>query len=187
MIYYVVLFVFLVSAYIMYKITDPKSKILRIGIVLHAIREDEITARMSGINTANYKFFIFAVIAFFAGVAGGLYAHFLRIAGPSTLELFFSFQAILWCIFGGLATIYGGIVGVFTLYPLVELLSLFEFGESFRFLIFAVLLILVLFFMPEGLAVWILDKLEIRCPRCKLINYFHRSRCRACRADLHIN
>jgi branched-chain amino acid transport system permease protein len=183
--YYIVLVIFIVSAYIMYKLTDLKSKVLRLGVLLHAIREDEIAARISGINTTRYKVISFTASAFFAGIAGGLYAHFLKIAGPSTLELFFSFQVILWCIFGGITTIYGGVVGVFILFPLTEILSLFAWGEQLRFIIFAVVLILTLFFMPEGISVWILDKLEVECPRCKLVNSFTRKRCRACRAALN--
>lgn len=183
--YYLVIIIFVVSAYIMYKITDAESKFLRIGIILHAIREDEIAARTSGIRTTRYKFIAFAASGFFSGIAGGLYAHFLRVAGPSTLELFFSFQVILWTIFGGTATIYGAVVGVFVLYPMMEVLSIFKWGDQYRLIIFALILMLTIFFMPEGITVWILDKLEIKCARCKLINSFVRKKCRACRADLN--
>jgi len=182
--YYTVAIIFLISAYIMYKVTDAEDKFLRIGIILHAIREDEIAARSSGIRTNRYKFIAFAVSGFFAGVAGGLYTHFMRVTGPSTLELFFSFQVILWVIFGSTATIYGPVVGVFILYPVTEIISIFAWGEPIRQIIFALILILALFFMPEGISVWILDKLEVKCPRCKLINNFIRKKCRACRAEL---
>ena len=182
--YYIVVVVFTLSVFIMWKFTDAESKLFRVGLILHAIREDEITARASGINTVYYKFLAFAVSGFFAGIAGGLYVHYLRIAAPSMLELVFSFQAILWTIFGGVATIYGAVAGVFILFPLLELLSLTAWGEEFRFIIFTVILILTLLFMPEGLTVWVLDKLEIKCPRCKLVNVFTRSTCRACRAPL---
>ena len=182
--YYIVVVVFTAAVLIMWKFTDATSKLFRIGIILHAIREDEITARASGINTTYYKFLAFAVSGFFAGIAGGLYVHYLRIAAPSMLDLVFSFQAILWTIFGGIATIYGAVTGVFILFPLLELLSLTSWGEELRFVIFTVILILTLLFMPEGLTVWILDKLEIKCPRCKVVNVFTRSTCRACRAPL---
>ena len=184
--YYIVTVVFTVSVMIMWKVTDAKSKLLRTGIILHAIREDEITARTSGINTTRHKLTAFAISGFFAGVAGGLYVHYLRIAAPSTLDLFFSFQAILWTIFGGITTIYGPIAGVFILYPLLEILSLTHWGEQLRFIIFASILIATLMFMPEGITVWVLDKLEVKCPRCKLTNLFTRKKCRACRAPLHL-
>jgi len=182
--YYIVLIVFTVCVFIMWKIADAKSKILRTGVVLHSIREDEITARASGINTTRYKLMAFALSGFFAGIAGGLYVHYIRIAGPSTLELFFSFQPILWTIFGGAATIYGAVAGAFILYPLLEIMSLSSLGGDLRFVVLAIVLILTLLFMPEGMTVWILDKIEIKCPRCKLVNVFTRDKCRACRAPL---
>jgi len=183
--YYIIAVTFTICVFAMYKFTDARSKYLRIGVLLHALREDEITARASGIYTTKYKLLAFAVSGFFAGIAGGLYTHYLRIAGPSTLELFFSFNALLWSIFGGLGTIYGAVVGTFILYPLTEVLSLFDLGEKIRFVVLAVVLISTLLFMPEGIAVWILDKIEVKCPRCKLVNVFWRKRCRSCRADLY--
>jgi len=184
--YYIVAVIFTVSSLLIWKLMDTKNKVIRLGILLHAIREDEITARASGINTTLQKFIAFALSAFFAGIAGGLYAHYMRIAAPSTLELFFSFQAILWTIFGGITTIYGPVVGVFILYPLLELMSAVPWGEQLRYIVFGVVLIATLMIMPEGISVWILDKLEIECPRCKLINAFTRKKCRACRAPLRI-
>jgi len=183
--YYIIAITFTVCIFIMYKFTDAGSKYLRIGILLHALREDEIAARTSGINTTKYKLLAFAVSGFFAGIAGGLYTHYLRIAGPSTLELFFSFNALLWSIFGGLGTIYGAVAGVFILYPMTEILSLFDLGEKIRFLVLAIILIFTLLYMPEGITVWVLDKIEVKCPRCKLVNVFWRKRCRSCRADLY--
>jgi len=186
LIYYIVVAVFAVSALIMWKFTDARSKIIRTGLVLHAIREDEITARASGISTTGYKLLSFAVSGFFAGVAGGMYVHFIRIAGPQTLDLFFSFQAILWTIFGGITTIYGAVTGVFILFPLLEILSFHPVFEELRFIVFSVLLIFTLLFMPEGITVWILDRIEVKCPRCKVTNVFTRHTCRACRANLRL-
>jgi branched-chain amino acid transport system permease protein len=184
--FYVVTIVMLCSVLAMWKLTDAHSKIVRVGVILHAIREDEITARASGISTTKYKLLAFATSGFFAGIAGGLYAHFLRVAGPSNLDLFFSFQPILWTIFGGIGTIYGAIAGVYILYPLVEFARYNPVVEQVRFIIFAVILILTLFFMPEGITRWVRDKIEVDCPRCKLINITTRRYCRACRAPLHL-
>lgn len=184
--YYIILSIFIASLFIIYKITDSRSKILRTGIILHAIREDEITARVSGIDTTKYKLMVFGVSGFFAGIAGGFYAHYMRIAGPSTLELAFSFQAILWTIFGGLGTIYGPVAGVFILYPFMELSSFYEWGAHLRYILFSLILILTLIFMPEGITVWVRDKIEVKCQRCKLVNMATRRHCRACRAPLHL-
>ncbi len=184
--YYIVLLVMIGSVFAMYKFTDSKSTNIRTGIILHAIREDEITARTSGIDTTRYKLLAFAVSGFFAGIAGGLYAHCLRISGPSTLELFLSFQVILWTIFGGIRTIYGAVAGVYLLFILMELLRIHPVGDQIRFVVFALILIFTLLFMPEGLTTWIRDKIEIECHRCKISNAFTRNNCRACRAPLRL-
>ena len=161
---------------VMWKITDSK-----VGIIFHAIREDEIAVRASGINTTKYKLLAFSLSGFFAGIAGGLSVHFIRIAGPSTLELMTSFQPIIWTIFGGIVTIYGAIAGTLILYPLMEFLRVVP---EVRMLIFAGSVLVILRFMPEGLIVWLLDKLERECPRCKVKNIFTRTTCRICLAKL---
>ena len=174
--YYIAVVLMLVLGFIMWKISDSKT-----GIIFHAIREDEVTARASGINTTKYKLLAFCLSGLFAGIAGGLYVHFVRIAGPSTLELLLSFQAIIWAVFGGIATIYGPIAGVFILYPLTELLRV---TSEIKMLVFAGIVLLVLLFMPEGATNWLRDKTEKICPRCKLRNVAIRKKCRVCNADL---
>ncbi|RJR16773.1 MAG: branched-chain amino acid ABC transporter permease [Desulfobacteraceae bacterium] len=184
--YYTVVLIMAFSGFIMWKLSDAGSKVLRTGVVFHAIREDEIAARNSGINTVRYKLMAYAFSGFFGGVAGGLYIHFIRIAGPSSLEVFFSVQALLWAVFGGMGTIYGAIVGVFILFPLTEYLRIYEWGEALRFVIVSLVLIFILLFMPEGISVWVLDKIEIRCRRCKVVNIATRRNCRTCRAPLRL-
>jgi len=192
--YYIALLIMIGSVLIMWKLTDAKSGLVRTGIILHAIREDEIAARATGINTIRYKLLAFIIGGFFAGLAGALYAHFLRIAGPSSLDLMLSFQAIIWTVFGGIVSIYGAVVGVYLLYPLMELLRQFNIPmwpgseimfSDLRFLIFSAMVIAILLFMPEGIAVWIRDKMERECPRCKLSNASWRRTCRACGASLY--
>jgi len=154
------------------------------GIVLHAIRDDEVAARASGINTPRYKMVVFAIAAAAAGFSGALFAHYLRVAGPSSLEVALSFQVVIWGIFGGVATIYGPVAAVFILYPLTEWLGSFRAVGELRLLIFAVIVLLVLLFMPRGLAPWVRDKIETQCPRCKQRNGAWRSVCRLCGAGL---
>lgn len=179
--YYITFGVMVVSVMIMWKLTDAKSALIRTGIIFHAIREDEIAARSSGINTIRYKMLAFAVGGFFAGIAGAFHAHLMRIAGPADLDLFLSFQAIIWTVFGGITSIYGPVVGVFIIYPLMEFLRVLP---EIRMLIFAAIVLVILLFMPEGIAVFIRDKLERTCPRCKLSNVWWRKTCRACGAQL---
>ena len=174
--YYVSVILMLVLGFIMWKITDSKT-----GVIFHAIREDELAVRTGGINTTRYKLLAFCLSGFFAGIAGGLYAHVMRTVGPSTLEVSMSFQVIIWSVFGGIVSIYGPIAGVFILYPLTEFLRILP---KARMLLFAVLVLLTLLFMPEGIIPWIRDKIEKECPRCKIRSAAVRKHCRICRSSL---
>jgi len=174
--YYVVAVLMLGLCTIMWKITDSNT-----GIIFHAIREDEIAVRASGINTTRYKLLAFSLSGFFAGIAGGLYAHFMRIAGPSTLDVSLSFTVVIWAIFGGVVTIYGPVAGVFLLFPLLEFM---HFAQDYRMLLFAVIVLFSLLYMPDGLFKWLREKIETECPRCKVRNIATRSTCRICTAPL---
>jgi len=175
--YYIAVIVMVVLVTVMWKITDSN-----IGIIFHAIREDEVAVRASGINTTRYKLMAFCLSGFFAGMAGGLYAHFMRIAGPSTLEVSLSFQVVIWAVFGGVVTIWGPVGAVFILFPLLEF---FRFWPEFRMLLFAIVILLILLFMPQGLLPWIRDKIESECPRCKVRNVATRKSCRICATSMH--
>ena len=181
--YYILLLCTLGSILLMWKLTDTKSSFVRTGVVLRGIQEDEIAARAVGINTSLYKLWAFAISGFFAGLSGALYVHVMGVIGPSTLELLTSFNPIIWTIFGGMGTIYGPVVGVYCLYWLGE--AFFAFMPEIRMLVFAIVVLLVIFFMPQGIAVWIRDKIEKECPRCKLNNFAGRGYCRACGVSLH--
>lgn len=211
--YYICLLVMTVSVLIMWKLTDAGSRYVRTGLIFHAIREDEIAARATGINTIRYKLLAFAIGGLFAGIAGALYAHVRGAISPSSaFGLTVSFQAVIWVVFGGIVSIYGGVFGVYTLYPLVylsyDIKNLFESAyeaipktsalvplrailqflerlADYPLLVLAVIVILILLFMPEGIAVWVRDKIERECPRCKLTNVAWRRECRACGASLH--
>ncbi|MBW1642550.1 MAG: branched-chain amino acid ABC transporter permease [Deltaproteobacteria bacterium] len=203
--YYIVTVVMLVLVTVMWKITDSN-----IGVIFHAIREDEIAVRTSGINTIRYKLLAFSMSGFFAGIAGGLYAHYMRVAGPSTLEINTSFLVVIYAVFGGIATIYGPVGSVFVLIPFLEflrflehvsippailsvmpdflgklLVNFIEILPNTRMFIFAFFILMILLFMPDGLLPWVRDKVETECPRCKVRNVFKRKTCRICSADLH--
>lgn len=177
--YYVAALSMLVIVFGLWLLADS-----RFGIVLHAIRDDEVAARASGINTVRYKLTVFAISAAAAGFSGALFAHYLRVAGPSSLEVALSFQVVIWGIFGGVATVYGPVAAVFILYPLTEWLGSFRAFGELRLLIFAVIVLLVLLFMPRGLTPWVRDKVETQCPRCKQRNVAWRQLCRLCGAPL---
>jgi branched-chain amino acid transport system permease protein len=174
--YYVTSVLMLVLGFVMWKITDSKK-----GIILHAIREDEVAVRASGINTTRYKLMAFCLSGFFAGIAGGLYAHIMRTAGPSTLEVALSFQIVIWAVFGGMVSIYGPVAGVFILFPLLEFL---RFMPKMRMLVFAFIVLMTLLYMPQGLIPWIREKIEKECPGAKLVMWPLEETCRICTAEL---
>lgn len=176
--YYLVVGVMLVALYLMWRLTAS-----RVGLFFHAIREDEAAVRMVGVNTVAYKLLAFGASAFFAGLAGGLYAHYLRVAGPDSLSLFTSIQPVIWTVFGGIATLYGPVAGTFLLVPLLEVLRV---AEEWRMVAFALLILLVMRFLPQGVVRGVLDRLEEECPRCKARNAFTRRRCRVCGVTLRV-
>jgi len=175
--YYISVITMGVVVSLMWKITDSNT-----GIIFHAIREDEVAVRAAGINTTRYKLLAFCLSGFFAGIAGGLYAHYMRITGPSTLEVSMSFQVVIWAVFGGVVTIWGPVGAVFILFPLLEF---FRFWPEFRLLLFAFVILMILLYMPEGLLPWIRDKMENECPRCKIRNVATRKTCRICDTSIH--
>ena len=174
--YYLHVITMLVLCTVMWKITDSNT-----GIIFHAIREDELAVKTAGINTTRYKLLAFSLSGFFAGIAGGLYAQYMRIAGPSTLEVSMSFTVVIWAIFGGAATIYGPVAAVFILFPLLEFVRSWP---EYRTMIFAFVVMFTLLYMPEGLIPWVRNKIEKECPRCKIRNVATRKTCRICTAGL---
>jgi len=182
--YYICLALMTISVLIMWKLTDAGSRYIRTGLLFHAIREDEIAARATGINTIRYKILAFAIGGFFAGLAGALFAHFQTLVSTNYFSLTTSFLAIIWVVFGGIVSIYGAVVGVYVLFALMDPLRLTPLAD-YKLLIMTAFIVLILLFMPEGIAVWIRDKIERQCPRCKLTNGAWRKQCRACSASLH--
>lgn len=112
------------------------------------IRDDEVAAELMGINTTYYKTLAFSLGAFFAGVAGGLYAHYFFMIQPATFALQKSFDALVMVVLGGLGSITGAVfagLGVTFLNA-----ALIELG-AFRMVIYSILLVVVMIFRPQGL------------------------------------
>jgi len=119
-----------------------------------AIREDEVAAQVLGIYPMKYKLLSFVIGAFFAGVAGGLYAHFTKAIRPFEFSFFLTFQIVVMLIIGGMGTMSGPIVGAaslitlrYALKPVEEHFKVYGFIE----LIYAILLIVIMLWKPEGI------------------------------------
>lgn len=122
------------------------------GRALLAVREDEIAAEAMGVNTTRYKVTAFVVGAFFAGVAGGLFAHFLTYLNPQTFDFNRSFEIIIMVVLGGMGSTTGAIVAALFLTGLRELLRpLQEITRlDFRMVIYSVMLVGLMLTRPNG-------------------------------------
>lgn len=120
----------------------------RHGRAVIAIREDEIAAEASGINTTYYKLLAFVMAAFFAGVAGALYAHHLGVLNPAKFDFNYSVEILVMVVLGGMGSITGSVISAIALTILPELLRGFS---DYRMLAYSVILILVMLFKPTGL------------------------------------
>ena len=119
-----------------------------LGKALNAVRDDEMAANAMTVNTKQTKIVAFLFAAFWAGVAGGLFAHVLRYVNPGTFGLQKLAEVLAMVYFGGLNSVYGSIVGAVSLSMLSEALRPLEI---FKWIIIPLLLILVMIYRPTGL------------------------------------
>ena len=120
----------------------------RIGQTLIAIRQNETLVGAIGIAAWKYKLFAFVAAAMYAGLAGALYAHYQSFINPEIFGLAQSLDAILAVIIGGSGTILGPVIGAFVVVFLPEYL---RFADSFRLILYGLLLVLATIFMPRGI------------------------------------
>lgn len=117
------------------------------GLILRAIRGDEATCLAAGINITFYKIASLAISAAFAGLGGALYAHYQLQVSPQLFAVVTSITIITMVYVGGMASIYGAVGGALLLTLMTELLR--DFGE-WRLMIYSLILIAILFFLPNG-------------------------------------
>lgn len=116
-----------------------------------AVADDEVAAEAMGLNTTRYKITAFVVGAFFAGVAGGLYAHLKGYLNPGGFSFDKSIEIVVMVILGGMGRHSGVVVAALLLTVLTE--SLRQTG-AFRMIVYSVLLIVLMLTRPQGLFVW---------------------------------
>ena len=126
------------------------------GRVLLAIREDEGAAEVFGYRVSHYKFAVWVISAMLAGIAGGLFSSWTRFVDPYSFVLLESIVLVSVVILGGLATIWGSLLGVLAFVLLEEGMRFVPFlpNESIgqaRQAVLGVLLVLLMLFRPQGL------------------------------------
>ena len=119
------------------------------GRAFLSIREDEVASEAMGVATTRFKVRAFVLAAFFAGVAGGLFAHTLGVSlTPQAAGFQKSFDIIIMVVLGGLGSISGATIAAVVVTLLPEYLRAIN---EFRMIVFALALILMMVFRPQGL------------------------------------
>ena len=120
----------------------------RFGRTMLSVREDEIAAENIGISTNRVKLFGFTMAAFFTGIGGSLFAHNLSIIQPVKFGFTFSIDILVMVVFGGLGSITGASISAALLTTLNEFL---RSSPEWRYFIYALVLIIIMIFIPSGI------------------------------------
>ena len=124
------------------------------GRAIISVREDEIAAKAMGIDVGQYKNLAFVLGSFFAGLAGGLYAHINGFLHPDTFNFIKSFDPMIIIVFGGLGSVTGTVVASFGWALVLEgflRLILPQGFETWRFVVYPLLLLVMMLLKPNGL------------------------------------
>jgi branched-chain amino acid transport system permease protein len=144
--YYLGFIIATMTVAVVYFVTHSK-----VGLAMVAVRDDEQAAQVTGVNTFKYKVYALVISSFLAGLAGGVYA-FLRLSFHNITAVFspiWTFEPLMAAIIGGAGTLTGPMIGSVFLVVLSEIFAL-TLGEA-HLIIFGLLFILVVLFMPRGL------------------------------------
>ncbi len=120
----------------------------RVGRAMAALRQNEIAARCTGIDTKIYKVKIFVLSAVLASLAGSLYAHYITFISPGTFSFFYSLQVVTMVLVGGMGSLWGSVFGALLLTLLPEVLHAVK---EYNVLVYGLILMGVLVFFPHGL------------------------------------
>jgi branched-chain amino acid transport system permease protein len=127
----------------------------RAGRALRAIHGSEAAAESIGINVTQFKVKIFVLSGVYASLAGSLLVHHLRYVSPQSFDFMASVKLVVMAVIGGLASVWGAIFGAAATRVLSDELLL-RFGEL-DVIVYGLILVLVMIFMPEGLFVKLKD------------------------------
>ena len=118
------------------------------GRALRALHGSEVASQGVGVDVARYKVAIFVLSAFFASIMGSLTAHYVGFVTPDTAEFSHSIELVTMVVVGGMASVYGSVIGAVLLTALPQALTTFEGWETVAF---GTILMLSMIFLPNGL------------------------------------
>lgn len=118
------------------------------GRALRALHGSEVASQGVGVDVARYKVTIFVLSAFFASIMGSLTAHYVGFVSPESAEFSHSIELVTMVVVGGMASVYGSVIGAVLLTALPQALTTFEGWETVAF---GVILMLSMIFLPKGL------------------------------------
>lgn len=118
------------------------------GRALRALHGSEVASQVMGVDVVRYKVAIFVLSAFFASIMGSVTAHYIGFVTPNIADFFHSIELVTMVVVGGMASIYGSLIGAVLLTALPQALSTFEGWET---VVFGAILIFCMIFMPRGL------------------------------------
>jgi branched-chain amino acid transport system permease protein len=118
------------------------------GRALRALHGSEVASQVMGVDVVRYKVAIFVLSAFFASLMGSITAHYIGFVTPNLADFFHSIELVTMVVVGGMASIYGSLIGAVLLTALPQALSTFEGWET---VVFGVILMFCMIFMPKGL------------------------------------
>ena len=124
----------------------------RVGKSFIAIREDELAAEAMGINTTRFKILAFIIGAFYAGLAGGLYAFLFRYINPKDFGFMRSIEILCMVVLGGMGNTYGAVLGATIITILPEFLrSVSPAIAQYRMVLYGLLLVIMMIVKPRGI------------------------------------
>jgi branched-chain amino acid transport system permease protein len=127
------------------------------GRTILSVREDETAAKVMGIDVANNKLMAFVIGSFFAGIGGGVYAHFIGFLSPGTFDFLIGFNPLIIVVFGGLGSMTGTLTASFGWIFFLEGLLRVVLGQlgteapTWRFVLYPIALLLLMLLRPQGL------------------------------------
>jgi branched-chain amino acid transport system permease protein len=141
--YYLVFFFLVIGVWVMHRIVTSL-----LGRTFMAIRNGDALAEALGTNLMRNKLLAFMLSVFYAGMAGGLYAGFVRFLGPGLASVEHTFEMTTYMLVGGLGTLLGPLLGALAVPWLTQYL---QFLQEYRFIVFGPIIVALVIFLPHGI------------------------------------